>query len=225
METDSPQVGSADDETNIGMGQVDGHMRSSCSQEEVCRGLADQCRELSDSIEAYTIAVDKYFGLVGTLGIGALAILVGNSSSEKVLAVIVVLPIVLAVILHYVCQLLTEKAARSGAKQALEERLAVIAPGGQFKLEEHLSTVVGQRRRSVIISILLYGLFLIALVFGAGRAAISLDGGVCGRVFWGLTVALASLSVALGVSAREMLTAYDRSLTRARRDSTTSPSS
>jgi len=79
METDSPQVGSADDETNIGMGQVDGHMRSSCSQEEVCRGLADQCRELSDSIEAYTIAADKYFGLVGTLGIGALAILVGNN--------------------------------------------------------------------------------------------------------------------------------------------------
>lgn len=178
--------------------------------------LVAQCKELADSINSYTTSADKYFGLVGTLGVGASAVLTGEVKSETLLAVIVVSPVVLAVVLHYVCQLLTEKAARSRTKQALEERLAEIQSSGQFRLEEHLSEIVSQKRWSVVFSTILYGFLMVALCIGAFRAALSLDGNALGLTVGSLALALVLTLFAVAVSGREMMGAHDAALSRAR---------
>lgn len=186
-------------------------------REESVKRIVDQCKELADAIDSYTTSADKYFGLAGTLGVGALAVLAKTDNSPAWHAVIVVSPIILAVILHYVCQLLTEKAARVGTKEALEEHLATLLPGVGIELEKHLSQTVGQKRRSVRVSIVLYAAMITVTSVGAFRAAMTLDGEVRGTAFWSLAVALLLMGIAIGASITEMLTAHASALGNARR--------
>lgn len=183
---------------------------------ETASRIMEQCKELSGSIESYTTAADKYFALVGTLGVGAIVALAKESSSQILQSFIVASPILLAIILHYVCQLLTEKAARAGMKQALEERLSTLQPGGILEIELHLSRTIGANRPSVVISVLLYSAVLVGTGIGAVNASIVLDGNHHGKVFWVLIFAMVSMAGTVIISASEMYRAHDRGLRGAR---------
>lgn len=163
--------------------------------------LAAQVKELADQIDSYTASADKYFGFVGTLSIGVLAVLARPDKDSEVLAVVALIaPFALLVILHYVAQIMTERAARIGIKRAIEDYLAQFSPRSEVRLETQLATVVSQRRPSVWVSMGLYLLVVLGAGASAGFAAYHRDGDHFGRTFIVLVVA-GSLMLAATVTA------------------------
>lgn len=173
--------------------------------------LFAQVKELSDQIDSYTTSADKYFGLVGTLGIGALAVVARPDGRSQVLnSILLASPLILLVILHYVAQLLTERGARVGIKRAIEDHLGRLDLKSEVQIESQLKEVVGQQRPSVIVSMFLYLLVVAGAVVGGFQAAADFDHHSFGRTSWSLLIGLVLMIIAVLISTVEMLRA-DRS--------------
>jgi hypothetical protein len=169
--------------------------------------LFAQIKELSDQIDSYTSSADKYFGLVGTLGVAALAVLARDGRSGVLNSIVLATPLVLLIILHYVAQILTERGARVGVKRAIEDHLSTLDVTSEVQIETRLQKVVGQKRLSVIVSMILYGLVAAGAIAGGFESAHSFDHGSFGRASWGLLTGVVLMVLALATSTVEMLRA------------------
>ncbi|GAA0585857.1 hypothetical protein HPO96_10745 [Kribbella sandramycini] len=170
--------------------------------------LVAQVKELADQIDSYTASADRYFGFVGTLSIGLLAVLARPDRSSAVLAVVALIaPLALLVILHYVAQIMTERAARIGMKRAIEDHLAKADPESEMRLETQLASVASQLRPSVWISMVLYFLVVLAACAGAASAAYHRDGDHLGWTSILITVAVLLMLAATATATLEMLRA------------------
>lgn len=128
------------------------------------QGLHLLIAELSGEIQAYTSLADKYFALAGSLLIGSLGVLASAQGQRFVTGVAIAAPFGLIAILHYVTQLLTEKAARIGMKRAAEDKVRELDPAGRFSTTLVLARSVGQRRPSVLLSMVVYVMAAVAAI-------------------------------------------------------------
>ncbi|MGW6278432.1 hypothetical protein [Kribbella sp. NPDC055071] len=170
--------------------------------------LVAQIKELGDQIDSYTSSADKYFGLVGTLGIATVAVVARPDGRSDVLnSIVLAAPLILLVILHYVAQILTERGARVGVKRAIEDHLSRLDPRSEVRIETRLRNVVGQKRLSVIVSMILFGFVAAGATVGGFEAAHEFDHDRFGRISWSLLAGVVLMLLALAMSTAEMLVA------------------
>lgn len=187
--------------------------------------ILGQLDELSDQIMGYTIAADKYFGLAGTLSVAALGASLKSDGPSPVLDFIVIAsPFALSFLLHYVSQLMTERAARVGVKRALEEEVGARVDSAYVRLESILNRSVGQKRGSVWVSMTLFALILLASFLASAIRVLDLRQSMSEWAPAGLLAAAILMVIALFVVILEMLRAEGISYVLTKAELTAKPS-